>query len=348
MSERMPRRPLEAAVASAVGRGTGAHVALAEVERDGIDYDAFLAHRAVHRIRGTALLDGDPVAWSLVEKVTEGPAFATPYLYDNAARELAAYRSGLLARLAPRLRGPRLYGSQLDADGRITLWLEDIPSPSRPLDADALLRVARDLGGFAAAWVGRVPREPWLFTDWIDRHGQPGAIEKGLAVVRRRHPAVVESLGSRLDEIERLMLAQPRLRGVLEQLPQTLCHHDAVGANVFPTAHGTVLIDWESVGSGSVGADLASLLFASVRRGDASVQTVIEVMDDAAAAYADACTGVVTVDEARRGLDAANALRWKLVVDVAASLERGEPMRRGSALTSRHSWRCASSSPSST
>lgn len=331
MTQRTPRAALEAAVASAIGAGGGSHIAVEDIERGGIDYDAFLAHRAVHRIRGTARIDGEPVEWSLVEKVTEGPAFASPYLYDNAERELAAYTSGLLARLTPRVHAPRLHGSHVDAEGRIALWLEDIPAPRRPLGEDALLGAARDLGGLAASWTGRVPAQPWLFAGWIERHGQPAAIDAGLAVVRRRHPAVIERLGARLDEVEPLLRAQPRLRGVLDALPQTLCHHDAVGANVFPTADGTVLIDWESVGLGVVGADLASLLFASVRRGDASMDVVASVMEDAVTAYSDACAGAVSADEVRRGFDAAVALRWKLAADVAASLESGDPIRRGSA-----------------
>jgi hypothetical protein len=150
-------------------------------------------------------------------------------------------------------------------------------------------------------------------------------------VLRRRHPAVVARLGARLGGIEQLMLAQPRLRTLLETVPQTLCHHDAVGANVFPTAEGTVLIDWESVGVGAVGADLASLLFASVRRGDADIATVRAVWDAAVAAFAEACAGAVSADDVRRGFDAAITLRWKLAVDVAATLESGQPARRGSA-----------------
>ncbi|QNO37726.1 phosphotransferase [Protaetiibacter sp. SSC-01] len=331
MSERMPHAALEAAVASAVGAGHGAHVAVDEVHRDGIDYDAFLAHRAVHRIRGTARVDGEPVPWSLVEKVTEGPAFASPYLYDNAEREHAAYTSGLLAELAPRVRAPALRGAECDAEGRITLWLEDVPAPARPLGADALLAAARDLGGLAAEWVGRVPHEEWLFTGWIDRHGQPGAVGAGLAVLRSRHPSAVARLGSHLDAAVPLLLAQHRVRGILESLPQTLCHHDAVGANVFQTEHGTVLIDWESVGPGSVGADLASLLLASVRRGDASIATVRAVLGDALDAYAEACAGVVPPELVRRGFDAAVCLRWKLIVDTAATLASGDPARRGSA-----------------
>lgn len=38
----------------------------------------------------------------------------------------------------------------------------------------------------------------------------------------------------------------------------------------------------------------------------------------------------IDVEEIRRGFDAAIALRWKLAVDVVASLERGEAPRRGS------------------
>ncbi|MGN6272670.1 MAG: phosphotransferase family protein [Protaetiibacter sp.] len=327
----MPTAAFAGAVASALGTGGGPHLDIDEVQREGIDYDAFLAHRSVHRIRGTARSGGGQVEWSLVEKVTEGPASASPYLRANAERELAAYTSGMLASLAPGLRAPRLHGSRTDADGRITLWLEDIPMPARPLDADALLAAARDLGGLAGGWVARVPTAPWLFDGWIERHGQSGAIDAGLAVLRRRHPAVVARLGPRLGEIEALLLAQPRLRTLLEAAPQTLCHHDAVGANVFATTEGTVLIDWESVGGGAVGADLASLLFASVRRGDANIAEVRAVWDDALAAYANACAEAVSAQQVGRAFDAAIALRWKLAVDVAATLESGEPARRGSA-----------------
>ena len=61
-----------------------------------------------------------------------------------------------------------------------------------------------------------------------------------------------------------------------------------------------------------VGADLASLLFSSVRRGDARASVVVPLLDDAV------------------GFDAAVALRWKLIADVARGLERDEPARRGS------------------
>ncbi|NNM46875.1 phosphotransferase [Knoellia koreensis] len=139
--------------------------------------------------------------------------------------------------------------------------------------------------------------------------------------------------GPRLGEAHRLAGAQPKLRQILEALPQTLCHHDAVGANVLRSEDRTVLIDWESVGPGPVGADLASLLFASARRGDASARVVAATVEDAFEAYVEGLRverPAVDVPLARRALDAAIALRWKLAADVASAIERGETPRRGS------------------
>lgn len=295
--------------------------------REPLEYDAFLAHRYVSRVRGA----GGGFPPSLIEKVTEGPATAESYLRDNAERELAAYRSGLLSDLGPRVRAPRLLSSQVENDGRITLWIEEIAHEGpRPLDASALVVASHDLGALAGHWLGRVPAHGWLFTGWIDRHGQPGAVPEALEVLGRSDERVLAVLGAaRLAAARELVLAQDSLRPVLESLPVTLCHHDAVGANVFSAAEGTVLIDWESVGPGPVGADLASLLM-SPRRGDASAFVVASVFDDAVAAYVDGLDGLVPESLVRRGVDAAIALRWKLARDVAATVESGEDARRGS------------------
>ncbi|WP_317231004.1 phosphotransferase, partial [Clavibacter sp. MX14-G9D] len=143
----------------------------------------------------------------------------------------------------------------------------------------------------------------------------------------------VALLGARIPAAARLLAAQDRVRATLESLPPTLCHHDATGANVFRDADGIVLIDWESVGPGPVGADLASLLCSSVRRGDATAADVATVLDDAVERHAAGIrsTGrLVPTEVVRRGLDAALALRWKLAADLVASLDAGSAPRRGS------------------
>lgn len=329
------QHPLRSAVAQAVGQPVDA---LEEVRRTPLEYDAFLAHREVNRLRGRAVVDGERLPWSLIEKRTEGPGLASPYLLDNGRREFDAYASGALQTLPPGIRAPRAYGALQDGGGGMTLWLEEVHHQgSRPLDADSILAAARDLGAMNGRWMGGPFGEDWHFTGWIDRHSQPEAVEEGLATLRRRHPDAVDRVGAGLAATERLIRQQSRLRSVLEALPQTLCHHDAVGANVFRTGNETVLIDWESVGAGPVGADLASLIFASVRRGDAPAGVAVPLVGEAVGRYAEGLwaespggSADIGMEQIRLGFDAAIGLRWKLAVDVVAGLERGQPPRRGS------------------
>ncbi|MFT2691493.1 phosphotransferase family protein [Clavibacter zhangzhiyongii] len=323
---------LRDAVGDLLGRPV---VELVDVRREPLEYDAFLAHRAVTRIRGQAVLaGGERLPWSLVEKRTEGPALAVPYLVANGARELAAYRSGLLDALPPGIRAPRAHGTARDADGGVTLRLEEVRHAApRPLDPATLLDAAEALGSLAGRWLGRPPEDPWLFAGWIDRHAQPEAAAAGARALAAPGPRATALLGERIPAAARLVAHQDRVRAALGGLPDTLCHHDATGANVFADDDGIVLIDWESVGPGPVGADLASLLFSSVRRGDASVVDVSAVLDDAVVRYAEgirAAGGPVPLDVVRRGLDAAIALRWKLAADLVVALDAGSAMRRGS------------------
>jgi hypothetical protein len=81
------RAALQAAVANALGRRVSK---LPDVTRESLDYDAFLAHRAVTRLWGSAIIDGDHVPWSLIEKRTEGQGLASRYLLDNGRREFHA------------------------------------------------------------------------------------------------------------------------------------------------------------------------------------------------------------------------------------------------------------------
>jgi hypothetical protein len=325
------RRVLTDAVSDSFGQAARL---VGPTRRESLDYDAFLPHRRVHRLSGDSVVAGRRVGWSLIEKVTEGPGLASPYLVANAAREFAAYRSGFLGDLGSALRAPRLHAGAVEGAGRTILLLEEVRHAGpRPLGAPALLQAARALGGMAGAWRHRDLGAPWLFRDWIRRHSQPEAMPAGVALLRRPHPDAVALLGARLAAGERLIAAQPTLSSVLEALPQTLCHHDVVGANIFVTSAGTVLIDWESIGPGPVGADLASLLFSSVRRGDASAAIVVPLGDQAFHEYLDGCRdagGDVSAAVARRGFDAAIALRWKLIADIAAAANERRTIRRGS------------------
>ncbi len=270
--------------------------------------------------------------------MTERPGVASDYQYDNGYRELQAYRSGMLADLAPGIAAPVAYAAIERGDGTLTLWLEDV-TDQEPWTRDTFVQAARHLGRLAGRWLGGTPDHPWLFHGWIERHSQPAAMEHGVELLLGAvaTPAIQGRLGWRLEEAVQLVEAQAAFGALLQSLPQTLCHHDAGRANLFArNSHRspeTVLIDWEMVGPGPIAADLVSLLFASVRRGDLSAAWLPALRPRAMEAYASGLEDVgAVVDPAvmRLGFSAAAALRWTLVRDVVAALGGG-PIHRGSA-----------------
>ena len=332
----------ESGIRAAARRALGVPSArIEEVTRQPMQYDAFMAGRTITRLHGTAQTDGGPRTWSMVEKWTDGPATASPYLYDNAQREYLAYESGLLERLASGVRAPVAHGLEQHADGSLVVWLEDLGPARRGAGAPEVLAAARDLGRLAGTWIGRVPQFPWLFTGWIARHSQPESIERDIARLLgvRAPESILERVGWGIEAAVELAQRQGEVRKVLEALPETLCHHDTVGANVFTAAgagqgEDLVLIDWEMVGPGPVGADLVSLVFSSARRGDIEAGSVPGLVEPALAAYADGIRDAGTgVEDAvlARSFHAGVALRWALARDVMLALDAGTEVRRGSA-----------------
>lgn len=321
-------------------------VEVLEAREESLAYDAFMAGRSVSRLSGVARAGGELRPWSMIRKVTDGPATAPAYLYANGRRELRAYASGMLDALPTGFAAPAAYGLQEGPDGRLELLLEEVAddepgmwSPDRFVDA------ARHLGRHAGAGVDSVAAatQPWLFHGWRERHGQPERIPEALRTVRRLglEPVAMARLGPRIaGRAAQLLADQARLRAVLGALPQTLCHHDAQRSNLYArTRNGapeTVAIDWETPGPGALGADLCSLLFSSVRRGDLSVDALRELRADALDAHGE---GLMEAgwhgDEEllRLGFCSAIALRWSLVYDVLVALTKpGARVVRGRAL----------------
>jgi len=328
---------LNAAVVALLGRPVSA---LEDVGREPLAYDPFLPGRSVARVTGIATTDPDRLSWRLIEKVTEGPAGASSYLFENGMREARAYTTGLLDDLAPRVTAPRCFAVEKRRDGGIVLWLEDLGATAARVGPPDLVEIAADLGRFSARWLGRVPADDWLFRGWRDRHSQPEAVAPALARFGSLRSAseIERAVGWPIADAVELIERQPRIQTILGELPQTLCHHDAVASNVFRRRErdgvATVLIDWESVGPGPVGADLASLLFSSPRRGDVASAAVAEVIGAAVAAYAAAGREIGAPIEdgtVRLGLDAAIALRWTLARDIVVAIEDGGPIARGTA-----------------
>jgi hypothetical protein len=250
--------------------------------------------------------------------------------------------------LPGHLHAPRLLGIDEDDDGSFWLWLEDVSDMHGrrwPLAQFGL--AARHLGIFNGTYlVSRaVPAEPWL-NHWVARHlaaaGHRGELESDSALwaeldLSQLRPAAERLFGTAIvQRTAQLVRDQAHFVGVLAKLPQTLCHHESSLANLFAVDRGygpveTVAVDWENIGPGPVGAEIATLVFGTLRRCEFDGERAIELEQVVFAAYVDGLREAGwrgPVEHVRLGYTAALALRWSVLISTLRLLVEGaQPVR---------------------
>jgi hypothetical protein len=247
-------------------------------------YDVYLPGRSLERVVGRARVRGEELEWSVIRKRTGSAAEAPPALIERARREARVYGSGLLDDLGA-LRAPRAHRIEVAEDGAVVMWLEDVrddaPGPWSPV---TFARAAEALGEANGRQLGRpLAAFPWLVQDWADRQSEPVDEPTVVAAIaaRAREPRVRGAMGSDVGErTTRMVHDQPAFIAALGRLPRTLCHHDAARSNLIARSDAIVALDWESAGPGPLGADTATLVSGSVRKGDAPADD-LEALDDA-------------------------------------------------------------------
>ena len=139
----------------------------------------------------------------------------------------------------PGLRSPAALSVEEDDDG-VTVWLPQVPG--RPPSG---LFVARSLAVFAGV---DVPDRPWLA-----RH----QLRDRLRMVERRGGWPTLARTTVADVADHLWRHRDAYLEALDALPQVLQHGDPTPANFH--AHdeaGVIALDWATLGTGPVGADL--------------------------------------------------------------------------------------------
>jgi len=306
-----------------------------------LPYHSVLSGRTLARFTGWAVDDTDQlVPWSSVLKVFGHEALDRRGVdISTGTREILAYRSSLLADLPGPLRAPRVLGIDENEQGTIWLWLEDLTdlyARRWPLDQFGL--AARHLGAFNGAYlVSRaLPTYSWL-NPWLNRH------RAGVEQVPGFLPELQRV--TQLPPIQRLFGATIALRAahvlrdqalfvrMLSQLPQPLCHHESSLANLFARRRSdgeleTVAVDWEQVGPGPVGADIATLVFGTMRRCEFDAERAIELDQVVFAGYVAGLRDAGwdgEVEQVRLGYTAAVALRWSFLASALRELAEGAP-----------------------
>jgi hypothetical protein len=246
------------------------------------------------------------------------------------------------------------------AGGAVWLWLEHVEDAFGgrwPLGqyGIAARHLGRFNGTFARSGAARpFPRREWFSYEWAESHAEPARLpdaRQELSVLLA-HPHVCAALPLETRErVRRLLDDQPYfldVLGALTRKTQTLCHHDAASANLFarrphprglsegaegesPDAWETVAIDWEEIGPGPVGAEVATLVFGSMRRRAFPAQRASELEQTVLAQYECGLRDAGWRGGAelmRLGYTAAVALRWfvapgtlRLLVDTQTRTE---------------------------
>jgi hypothetical protein len=162
--------------------------------------------------------------------------------WANWQREPLAYSSGLLP-AGPGLAAPRCYGV-IDHD----IYLADESStPESPSTA------AHRLGRWQAGTT-RPDTLPWLSGHQLAQRIAVSDLNWANLDVHPRIPALWEQRDELLEH--------------LSQLPQVLVHGDFSQGNLRASDDGrtTIVLDWATLGTGPVGADLASLALTTLGR----------------------------------------------------------------------------------
>lgn len=284
-----------------------------------IGYDPFLAGREVARATGIAELDADnAVPWRAIVKRTAGSGL------DAARRELAAYRTGVAAGTsAHSLCAPALIGWD-EGPRHVELWLEELTDQhDGQWSVERFGQAAQAIARWDVETGRRRPDAEFAANyAWATQHGQPHRLTEAIDELRllaRRTSA--GELMTLLDDpgftrTEAMINSTVARIESLAGFPQSLLHHDLVRSNLFALADGrTAAIDWEAVGVGPLGADLAPLVVGSVRRGEASADDLDElerlVLDNYEQALIEA--GAAT-DDVRPAYRLALGLRWHVVL----------------------------------
>jgi hypothetical protein len=307
---------LAAVAAVALGRPV---VSAEIVRREPLAYDPFVGGRSVERVTGRAWV-GSPAAtvgWTAIVKRTLGDDLAA------ARRERWAYTQGIARRTGPGMAAPALLGSE-DGDPGVVLWLEEVRDEHAgawPLDRFAT--AAADIAAWDAA-MRDVPADgSWLEQAWAERHGQPHRVDEALQTLseirsRPESGAAAAAIGDPgLRRTASMIDSTPDRIARLRGFPCVLLHHDLVRSNLFAVSDGrTVAIDWEVIGPGPLGVDLAPLVGGSVRRGEASADDLPQLERAALEAYISALAraGVGDAAAVREAYRLALGLRWHVVL----------------------------------
>ena len=251
---------------------------------------------SVSLVRGTAVESNgdDPSPFSMVRKVLRRGDDLPAWDRRHWRRELIAYRSGLLPSGEAGLTACRLLAAYEDSSGA-RLWLSPAPDEE---DTQWSLGTFRNVAAQLAHWHARHLDDrldlEWLVRDQLAQRISRTDAAGGLVEPDWNTPSVRRHFPPQLvGSLMALWHERHRALALREELDHTIAHGDFTRDNLYATGGSeTVVIDWATLGTAPVGADLVELVisaFACLRPADHSsvVKTILGAYTDVLAERVD-------------------------------------------------------------
>jgi hypothetical protein len=281
----------------------------------------------LYRLEGEANDRGRTTPWSVILKTLRPPSRpGVPTEWDYWKREALAYSSGALRVLPGGAVAPRCFGTLEDGLQETWLWLEDVREEPEPVwSVDEYRAAARHLGAFNGSYtLGRpIPAEPWWSRGWLRSYVDSATSMLTQLPALMKHPLIRRLFPVHsVDRVSRLWAERATLLRVLDQLPQTFCHLDAIRRNLFRRSDAagkrqTVLVDWAFAGTGAVGQELAALVVGTILLYGLELRDLPQLEQMALAGYIEGLKEVGWVGDerdVRLAFAASGALRYTAYV----------------------------------
>jgi hypothetical protein len=294
----------------------------------------------VYRLEGHASFEKRIEPWSLILKICPGDdGESGPGQWLYGPREALAYRSGLIATLPAGLRAPACFEVSDRPDGTAWVWMEEVQDEQPgPWSLHRHVLAARELGKFSAGCLAAPPPDvPWMRRGVLRRLAEAAAptmasldtlsIPDAPPVVRAFFtPAIMAGIRRLWDDRHLLLDAY-------DSLPAVLCHRDAHRNNLrarrLPDgSEELIALDWEYVGWGVPGEELAGQLVGSAILSDIGD---VAVLDFDTACFAGYLHGMRDAGwegdprTVRLGHTTSLALRWGIGLIPGLALMLGDP-----------------------
>ncbi len=191
----------------------------------------------IYRFSGDAKTTHQTKPWSMILKIIRARPDDDPASTHYWKREIEFYQSRLLEDLPGRFSLVRTFGVMDYPNEAGWVWMEELTHAlAQPWQLEHYGTVAHHLGQFNGLYLTTrpIPTAPWLSTSWLRKIADTVAEQTAQIQAMFSLPELQDVLPPDAETLFlKLWHKREHFLRTLDNVPQTLCHQDAVARNLF-------------------------------------------------------------------------------------------------------------------